>query len=149
MKSLLNLQPKKRKTRKRLSLVQAYSKRYFKTKIKPVYLARYEEHLRQVKQGAIKQMKALDFSNKVVREFWEQEPQDVKDAITQYREHRYLHGASSDEDSEKEDGDSDSDEGEEDEGEKDDRAASVAAGGKDRRKTPLDPIEAKAREYHA
>lgn len=85
----------------------------------------------------------MDFRNKVVREFWEQESQDVKNTVTEYRERRYLQGASSDEDGESE---SESDSGEED---KDNASASIVGGGKGKQKTPLDPAEAKAREYHA
>lgn len=146
-KPLLNLQPKRGKARKRLSLVQAYSKRYFPTKIKPIYLKRYEEHLRRAEETDEKKMKALDFCNKVVREFWEQEPQNVKDAIAEYREHRFQHGASSDEDNEG--GDDDDEDSDEEEGSEDDAAASIAGGGKGKQKMPLDPVEAKAREYHA
>lgn len=146
-KSLLNLQPKAEKAKKRLSLVQAYLKRYFPTKIKPIYLRRYEEHLRQVEEGSTKKIKPLDFSNKVVREFWEKEPQAVKDVIAEYREHRYLHGASSDEDSDGDD--SDSDNGEEDECEEDNASANISGGNNGKQKTRLDPVEEKAKEYHA
>ena len=91
-------------------------------------------------------MKPLDHRNKVIREFWEAEPEDVKAAIAAYREHRFLYGASSDEeDSEGSNQEEDSD------WEEDDEAEGASAAGKRRQrksKPPLDPVEAKAKNYN-
>lgn len=126
-------------------MVQAYSKKYFPIKIKPEYRHRYDEHMRQVEEDFIQKIKPVDFRNKLVREFWEQEPQAIKDEVAQFREYYYLHGGSSDEDSEGES--DDKSDGEEDEDDGGTAAVSTAGGREGKHKTPVDSVEAKAREY--
>lgn len=135
---LLDLQPKKKKPPKKLSMVQAYSKMFFPTKIHDTAHERYEQHLKDVAAGLVaKKMTQLDHHNKVVREFFESEPPEVITEVAAFREHRFLHPESSDE----EDSDESSD--------LDDLDAEERAGGKGAKaKVQLTPAEAKAKEYN-
>lgn len=65
-KPLLDLQPKQAKPKKLLPLVQAYSKKYFNTKLKPLIKASYEDHLKDANAGLVAQMKPLEYYNKEV-----------------------------------------------------------------------------------
>ncbi|KAF7968819.1 hypothetical protein HWV62_29258 [Athelia sp. TMB] len=96
---LLDLQPEEPRPKKRLSMVQAYSKKYYQTVLKPIADSRYEEHLRDAQAHNYTPMKQLDHSNKVVAEHWAQEPQTIIDEIARYREYLYLHPEGSDEES--------------------------------------------------
>ena len=148
-----------------MSLVQAYSKKYFIPKIKAVADAQYEEHLKEVEEGLTKKIELVEFRNRIIRQYWEDEPQEIRDQIDAYREHRYLHGASSDEedseeggaDDDDDDGDDDSDSDEddqdhnsedEDEDKREGGSSTVSKKGKGKQKQPVDPIEVKAKEYH-
>ncbi|KZP16525.1 hypothetical protein FIBSPDRAFT_975600 [Athelia psychrophila] len=151
-KLLLDLQPKKQKKKKRLSYVQDYSKCYFSTKIKPVFSSRYNEHLREVEDGLVEKIKVVDFRNKLIREFWELEPEEVRDEIEKYREDHYLRGGLSEEDGgQDEDGDdgaSDQDSENDDDGGNATASTSGGCRGKGKPEAPLDPVEAKAKEYY-
>ncbi|KAF7974575.1 hypothetical protein HWV62_11950 [Athelia sp. TMB] len=135
---LLNLKLQKDKPRKRLSLTQAYSKRYYPTKLKPIVESRYLEHLDAVDEGHAEEMRAIDYRNKIIKELWDNEPQEVKDEITEYREYHYQHGSSSEED----DNDDNDDFGS-DSGNARDRLKNKAP-----ESQPLTPVEAKAKEYN-
>lgn len=142
---LLNLQPKVTKPKKRLSMVQAYSKKYFPTKLQTIAQSRYQDHLHDVEAGLVDKLKPLDHRNKLVREFWESETQEVKEEIAAYREKLYLQGALSDEDGE---GDSEVSDGEYHEDGYERRETSVPSKGKRKAKQPLTSTEAQAVEYN-
>lgn len=131
-KKLLDLQPKKPK--KRLSMVQAYSKKFFSTNLQPIAESRYQEHLRDVEAGLAVRLKPLAHRNKTVRELWESESREVKADVAAYREKLYLQKESS--------GDEDVDSEEEDSDDEDAPRKS-----KKKSKT-LTPAEEKAVEYH-
>ncbi|KAF7985864.1 hypothetical protein HWV62_43722 [Athelia sp. TMB] len=101
-KMLLNLHPEVPKPKKRLSMMQAYSKKYYPTVLKPIADSRYEEHLRDAKENNYKPMKPLEHSNKVVAEYWKKEPQTIIDEIAEYWEYLYLHPEAADRNDESE-----------------------------------------------
>ncbi|KAF7983641.1 hypothetical protein HWV62_20586 [Athelia sp. TMB] len=130
---LLNLNPVKERSKKKLSLVQAYTRKYYPTKIKAVAQSRYAEHLKDVAAGLVKEIKEIEFRNSVIREFWKEEPEDVKKAIDAYRENRFLRGESSDEDESSDNEDWD-----------EDRAEDVD----NPKEKPLTDAELQAKEYN-
>lgn len=152
---MLDLRPtnRKAKSKKKLTLLQAYSKKYFLSKLKPIADSRYQEHLLEVNAGFAAKLTPLDHRNRIIKELWAKEPEDVKQKIEIYREHRLTHGASSDEKGSDED-DSEDDSDEDDRWEDDTAQAEGTAGGakgKGKQKTqapPSDPVEAKAKVYH-
>lgn len=139
-KPLLNLQPKKEKSKKRLSLVQAYSKKYFPTMLKKIAEERYQEHLLEVEAGKTTKMKPLDHRNKVIREYWDDETEETKLEITEYREWLYTHGSSEDEDTNDEDG--------AEVGDEEDEGNEPAGKGKGKAAQLITTAEAKAQQYH-
>lgn len=150
---LLDLvRPKKAKSKKKLSLLQAYSKKYFQVKYKAITESHYTEHLQEVEAGLAVKLKPLDHRNRVLKEFWEEESEDVKKQIDLYWEHLFKHGSSSgEEDGGGEDSDEENSDGEdkwkEDEAQDEGIAASARDKGKAKKKAP-DPAEARAKEYH-
>ncbi|KAF7976813.1 hypothetical protein HWV62_5682, partial [Athelia sp. TMB] len=146
-KPLLDLQLKPKKPKKKLSMVQAYTKKYFETKIKPIAIARYQEHLREAEAGLVDLMQPLHHRNRVIREFWNLEPQEVIDEIAAYRERRFLNGGSSDEDDDQEDNE-DSGDDEFSDNENNGQAASANTHKKRKANAQLASNEAKAREYN-
>ncbi|KAF7971012.1 hypothetical protein HWV62_22281 [Athelia sp. TMB] len=151
-KLLLDLQPKTKKPSKRLSLLQAYSKRYWHKKLKVVVDERYAKHLELMEASLAPKIAPLDFRNKVIREYWEDEPDKVKAEIAEYREHRFLHGGSSDEESDDEADEDDIEHGRggsELESDKESEEDSIRqARQKGKAKLPLDPVVEKAKEYN-
>lgn len=109
--------------------------------------------MREAEAGLVEKIKELKFRNMVVRELWELEPKEVREEIGKFREELYLKEELEDEESsEDEDGVDDASEKESDIEHDDDHgnaAASVTRERKGKKKTPLDPLEAKAKEYHA
>lgn len=87
-------------------------------------------------------MKCIEHRNKVVREHWDDETEEVKKEIAEYREWLYAHGPEdegNDEEDEDEFGDN------EDEGDEDNAPVGK---GKGKATHPISPAEAKAQEYH-
>lgn len=137
-RKLLDLQPKKSK--KRLSTVQAYLKRFFHTKLQPITDSRYKEHLRDVDAGLAVKLTPLDHRNKVVCELWDSESPQVIAEVKRFRQRHFLQGeASNDEDDDSKGGDSGGEDND------NDKAPSKR---KEKGKETLNPAKAKAVDYH-
>lgn len=148
---LLDLQPKKQKKKRKLSILQAYSKKHFDEKLRDIKEARYTEHLKLVEEGVETKMKPLQHYNKLLQELWDEEPDDVREAVIKFREDPHAGGASSDEDGEDDTSDEDDEVADDDEQDSDEdppkRKGEHTSKGR-KGKEPLKPADAKATEYH-
>jgi hypothetical protein len=91
----------KKRSGKKLSSVQAYTRLYYHRKLRPIVAEKWAEHIAENPDVAGRKGESLRYRNAVIRDFFNAEPDDVKAEVEQKREEGLF---SEDEDIESNDG---------------------------------------------
>jgi len=82
---------------RKLQLTQMYSRLYWE-KIKPVVDERWRENLVLHPEAASEKGTLLAFRNDIIKEMWDDEPEDVRNKVKRRRDEEVAEDAESDED---------------------------------------------------